>query len=146
MLNITRRTEYGLMAALHMMDCGDNLVSAKELSEIYHIPREILAKVLQRMAAGELISAVKGASGGYRLAADPRSITLTRLIEVIEGPVGIVDCVAGRDKRCLAIQNCTIRHFMAVINKKILAVMDEVTLEKIHSGKLDSFLPANGEE
>jgi Rrf2 family transcriptional regulator, cysteine metabolism repressor len=137
MLNITRRTEYGLMAALHMMDSGENLVSAKELSEIYNIPKEILAKVLQRMAAGELISAVKGASGGYRLAADPRSITLTKLIEVIEGPVGIVDCVAGRDKVCHPIRNCTIRHSMAAINKKILAVMNEVTLSKIHAGELD---------
>ncbi|HDR05911.1 MAG TPA: Rrf2 family transcriptional regulator [Candidatus Marinimicrobia bacterium] len=136
MLNLTRRTEYGLMAVLHMIDSGENLVSAKELSEIYNIPKEILAKVLQRMASGDIITAVKGANGGYRLLAKPEKISLSRLIEVIEGPVGIVDCIAGRDKLCHPIRKCTIRNSMAAINQKILAVMNEITLDKLHSGAL----------
>lgn len=133
MLNLTRRTEYGLMAILYMIDkADDTLASAKEISESYNIPREILAKVLQRLAGNNVIIAVKGASGGYKLNKPVNEISLTSFIEAVEGPIGIVDCIQDKGQRCDPIKNCNIKHSMRNVNKKILQLMDGITIEDFY--------------
>ena len=48
MLNITKTIEYGLIAMRHISE-QNNLCSAKEISEIYHVPKEIMAKTMQKL-------------------------------------------------------------------------------------------------
>ena len=93
MLKITRKVEYALIALRHFQNQEKNkLTSAKEMSKTYGIPQELLAKILQRLAREKIINAVKGPSGGYKLAVDPKTINMTKFFEIMEGPMGIMDC------------------------------------------------------
>mgnify|MGYP003572777986 CR=1 FL=1 len=60
MLQLTKRTEYGLIALVHMVDREGEFVSAREIAEVYPIPRRLLAevlKVLSRSARRCIVSA-----------------------------------------------------------------------------------------
>ena len=73
MLKITRKVEYALIALRHFQNQEkDKLTSAKEMSKTYGIPQELLAKILQRLARENIVDAVKGPAGGYKLAVDPK--------------------------------------------------------------------------
>ena len=50
MLKLTRKLEYALIALRHMQTKGELLSSTKEISDLYTIPQELLAKTLQQMA------------------------------------------------------------------------------------------------
>ena len=50
MLKITRKTEYALIALKHLQMNRNNLISAKEISNKYSIPKQLLAKILQQMS------------------------------------------------------------------------------------------------
>lgn len=130
MLKISRKVEYALIALrhLHGQNMGE-LTSAKELAQTYGVPQELLAKVLQRLAKKDIIDAVKGPRGGYRLAIDPKSIKMTELFEIIEGPMGIMDCYF--DSGCEQIDGCTIRTPINRINDSIRAMFNNMTLAEV---------------
>ena len=130
MLKISRKVEYALIALRHFhgQDMG-KLTSAKELAQTYGVPHELLAKVLQRLAKKDIIDAVKGPRGGYRLAIDPKSIKMTELFEIIEGPMGIMDCYF--DSGCEQIDGCTIRTPINRINDSIRAMFNNMTLAEV---------------
>ena len=78
MLKISRKVEYALIALRHLQGLKkEELASAKELADSYGVPKELLAKVLQRLAKKNIVDAVKGPHGGYRLAIDPERMKLT---------------------------------------------------------------------
>ena len=130
MLKISRKVEYALIALRHFHGQKDKkLTSAKELAQTYGVPQELLAKVLQRLAKKNIIHAVKGAHGGYRLSIDPENIKMTEFFEIIEGPMGIMDCYF--DSGCEQMDGCTIRTPINRINDSIRSMFNNMTLAEV---------------
>ena len=130
MLKITRKVEYALIALRHLQANKEGqLSSAKEIAETYGIPQELLAKILQRLARDDIIIAVKGAAGGYKLATDPTTINMTKFFEIMEGPMGIMDCYF--DSGCDHLHGCTIRTPINRINDSIRSMFNKMTLADI---------------
>ena len=130
MLKITRKVEYALIALRHLQaNREEQLSSAKEIAETYGIPQELLAKILQRLAREDIIIAVKGAAGGYKLVTDPNTINMTKFFEIMEGPMGIMDCYF--DSGCNQLHGCTIRTPINRINDSIRSMFNKMTLADI---------------
>ena len=66
MLKITKKVEYALIAVRHLQENKDKLVPVGEISSSYGIPREVLAKTLQKLASSNVIKSYKGPAGGYK--------------------------------------------------------------------------------
>ena len=130
MLKISRKVEYALIALRHLQNQDQGkLTTSKELANIYGVPQELLAKVLQRLSKNNIIHAVKGPSGGYRLAKDPSTIKMTEFFEIIEGPMGIMDCYF--DSSCNQLTNCTIKEPINRINDSIRSMFNNMTLAEV---------------
>ena len=69
MLRLSKKSDYALIAMKHLATRPDAAArrSAREISEAYDIPLELLAKVLQRLVRARLLVSVQGTRGGYRL-------------------------------------------------------------------------------
>jgi len=84
---LTRRACCGLLAAQHLAEHGgESSFSANDLAEIWGLPHESLAKILQRLATAGVLMSHRGINGGYTLARDPRRISVFDVIEASEGP------------------------------------------------------------
>ena len=59
MMKQTRKLEYALIALRHMQMKSCSISSTKEISGLYLIPLEILAKTLQKMARLKYINAIQ---------------------------------------------------------------------------------------
>ena len=99
------------------------------MANTYGVPQELLAKVLQRLARNNIIDAVKGPTGGYRLSKDPETIKMTEFFEIIEGPMGIMDCYF--DSGCDKLDGCSIRRPISRINDSIRTMFDNMTLAEV---------------
>ena len=130
MLKITRKVEYALIALRHLQqnERGE-LCSAKTLSSEYGIPQELLAKILQKLSKENIILSVKGPKGGYKISKDPNTVNMTKFFEIMEGPMGIVDCYF--DSNCEQLNGCTIREPINRINNSIRTMFDKMTLADI---------------
>ena len=129
MLKLTRKLEYALIALRHMHMKGGTLSSTKEISDMYTIPRELLAKTMQQMARLEYIDAVQGSQGGYRINKTLEKINLTQFIEELEGPFGMVNCSISSD--CIQLNNCNIRMPINKINDNIRSIFNDIPITDI---------------
>ena len=130
MLRLTKNTDYALMA-IHFMDCQDIDVVAntKALAEIYNIPSELLAKIMQMLAKRGVLKSVSGPKGGYLLTRSADRITLAEVIEAVEGPVRILRC---EDDECAQMERCTVRLPLMKINQKIVAYLDGMSVAQLY--------------
>lgn len=130
MLKLTRKVEYALIALRYMDRNKDrNCASAKEISDLYHIPLSLLSKILQTLSKVEIIQAVQGAHGGYILNINPEDFSMTELINVLEGPLGIMDC--SIDSECTQLDTCNIKSPITKVNHAIINVLNNITLADI---------------
>ncbi len=130
MLKLTKKVEYALIALQEMQLKDNNVVTnAKELSDKFDISISLLAKVLQQMARHNIVKPIQGPSGGYRLYKPLEQIQFDNFIEIIEGPIGIVDClnVPG----CSHTETCNIRVPIERINNMIKEIFSNMTLADI---------------
>ena len=133
MLKLTKRVEYALISLVHISEQDDNVnSSAKQIADKYFIPGEILAKILQKLASLDMVKSIKGPKGGYQLSCDINNINILDFIQMIEGPIGIVDCTISND--CNQLNSCTIKGPLVRINSKIIETLKNITLDQLSRG------------
>ncbi len=129
MLRLSKKTEYALIALKEIaLNSGKQVTTAREISDIHRIPRDLLAKILQVLARNGFIRSMQGAHGGYVLNKPIDEITLQALLEILEGPVGMVDCLIPGKEICVREETCSIRHQLLQINQRVLKILQDVTL------------------
>jgi Rrf2 family protein len=140
-LKLSKKADYGLMALQYIasVQYGDlvnaRVVNTKEIAEEYHIPVELLAKVLQTLAKHGLIESHNGPKGGYLLARRANAITIAQVLEAIEGPIGITDCYHDKDASvCVQHEHCNIRTPLLKVQDSIYQLLSNMTVEDMLGG------------
>jgi Rrf2 family protein len=127
MLKLTKKADYGLIAMKHLAEHADlGACSAKDLAEMYNIPQEALAKILQRLAKAKLLASQQGINGGYTLSRDPRLISAFDVIRAIEGPMFITSCSPNGE--CDQSDRCTVKGPLQNVSKSIEQVLSQLTI------------------
>ena len=83
MLQLTKRTEYGLIALTHLAHRAGSVASVREICDRYPVPRRLVAEVLKDLCHARLVESHRGAGGGYRLARSPEAISVGDVVEVV---------------------------------------------------------------
>lgn len=134
MLQLTKRTEYGLIALVHMADHEGRVVSVREIGEHYPVPRRLMAEVLKDLAHAGIVESQRGATGGYALARSADLITLAQIVTTLEGEPSITNCV-GHDpsahESCDIAPTCRIRSPLHRIREGIHGLMERTTLRSL---------------
>ena len=73
-----------------------------------------------------MVRGVRGSRGGFVLSRDPSEIKLSDLLQVLEGPMAIVDCVGLEE--CHRADGCVTRQVWSLLNQTFLDVLDSITL------------------
>src|SRR5436853_7911210 len=133
MLRFTKRADYGLMA-IHYIAVHEDLgaVNAKRIADEFHIPAELLAKILQRLSKRKLILSTNGPKGGYVLARRPAEISVGDVVRALEGPINIVSCLEG-ESDCPQMAHCNLRRPVQKIQAAISQVLDTMSLAELVS-------------
>ncbi len=128
MLKLTKKADYGLIAMRHLAEHADlGACSAKDLAEMYSMPQEALAKILQKLTKSGLLVSQYGTNGGYTLARDPRRISAFEVIRAIDGPLFITSCSAAEGD-CDQSDRCTVREPLRKVSRSIEEVLNRLTI------------------
>lgn len=126
MLRLNKLTDYAVVILSHM--ARQNLqASTSALAAETGVNEPTVAKVLKDLVRAGLVNSTRGASGGYALNDAPERITVRQVIEAIEGPIALADCVDGHAVGC-AVQVCGTRGNWDQVNAALIAALDQVTL------------------
>ena len=141
MLRLTKKADYGLMALKYLAEhSNDPSISARDIAEAYHIPPQLLAKVLQRLAKVGILRSHAGMSGGYSLIRQPREISAFEVIHAIDGPLFITSCFKGA-KSCDLTASCTVKEPLARVNDTISGVLKSISIQDLAEGEQPAHEP-----
>ncbi|MGH9586980.1 MAG: RrF2 family transcriptional regulator [Acidobacteriaceae bacterium] len=131
MLRLTKKADYGLMALKYLAEHSDEpSLSAKDIASAYHIPPQLLAKILQLLAREGLLRSHAGMNGGYSLTRKPQTITVFEVIRIIDGPLFITSCVTDAGV-CDLTSSCTIKEPLARVNDSISDVLKNIRISDL---------------
>jgi Rrf2 family protein len=130
-LRLTKKADYGLMALKYLAEhAGEPSLSAKDIAEAYHIPAQLLAKILQRLTREGLLRSHAGMNGGYSLSKDASDISAFEVIRAIDGPLFITSCTTGTSV-CDLTASCTIKEPLARVNESIVNLLKDTKISDL---------------
>ena len=137
MLRLTKKADYGLMALKFLAEHADQAsLSAKDIAEAYHIPPQLLAKILQRLAKVGILRSHAGMNGGYSLLKQAREISAFEVIHAIDGPLFITSCGPSHSG-CDLTDSCTIKEPLARVNDSISGLLRSISIADLADAKTE---------
>ncbi len=108
-MQITRQADYAIRAVLYISKLGQNQRAAtSQIALEQHIPPSFLAKIISQLSIAGLLQTSRGARGGVMLAKRPEEITLLDVVESIDGPIALNECV-NDENVCSFGDDCPLR-------------------------------------
>ena len=131
MLCLSKTTGY-VVAAMSSLD-GPNghSVTVREVADSTNISRTYLSKIVKSLVEKGLVKTKRGYTGGLLLTRPPEEISLMEIVEAVEGPEWIGDCLLGMDDCNL----CPTREFWKEVSKLIRI--------ELHTKKLNEWTRLN---
>ncbi len=112
---------------------ASRLISAKDLCGRFGLSFTLVSKILQRLTAAGVVTSVQGPKGGYSLARSPHDITLSELIQAVEGGNDIIHCASTDHNNCKVKSSCNIKDGMVLVNKRWNNMLNAFTLSDFMS-------------
>ena len=131
MLRINKLSDYATVIMSFMARRPDETYSAAKIAERLDIAQPTVSKILKLLARGNLLSAQRGANGGYALGRDPGQISIAQIIDAIEGiPLGLTEC-SSMPGVCTKESSCAIRGNWQTISAAVRRGLEGVTLAEM---------------
>ena len=101
-MKLSSKARYGLKAMCYMADRhGEGVISLSTMSSSIGVSEKYLEQLISTLRKAGLISANRGANGGYFLSKDPDDISVGEIIRALEDGLVIIDCLSGEcDSKC----------------------------------------------
>jgi Rrf2 family protein len=95
-MQITRQADYAVRAVLYLAKIGpETRAATSQIAQEQQIPPSFLAKIVSQLSVAGLLQTSRGARGGVSLARGPEQISLLEVVEAIDGPILLNECVAS---------------------------------------------------
>jgi len=130
-MKISTKGRYGLRILLDLaLHENDTPRLIRDIARSQQISEKYISRLIIDLRRGGMVRSIRGAKGGFRIAKEPREITLLDIVEVMEGPLSIVDCVRVPEK-CMRNDKCAAHEIWHKLNSEIRESMRKVTLQDI---------------
>lgn len=132
-MKLSSKTKYGLKACHFLgINYPNNTVSASTLESYVSVSGKYLEKIMRMLSSRNVVSANRGANGGYYLSRPPKDITIGEIVRALEDDMEIIECVK-EDGKCKC---CPSSGVWKRLHKGINQLLDSMTLEQMIKGEL----------
>jgi FeS assembly SUF system regulator len=128
MIILSKLADYGVIVAAHLAARPDRQETAAVIAAATRLPPATVAKLLKALAHAGLVTATRGAAGGYRLARRPALISVAAVVAAIDGDIGMTQCSVHATE-CERTNYCPTRPHWAAINRAVGAALSAISLD-----------------
>ncbi len=132
-MKLSSKTHYGLMAC-HVLgrNYPDTPVSASALENCISVSGKYIEQIMRMLSKRNIVTANRGANGGYYLARPPKEITVGEVVRALEDDMEIIECVKDGGKcKC-----CPSSKVWKKLYDGINDLLDGITLEQMIKGEV----------
>lgn len=132
---ITQKMKYALKALMELAveRAGEGRpLRIEEIATKSDTPKRFLEHILLEIRNAGVIASVRGRHGGYVLIKEPREVSLSELMRLIDGPIAPLPCLSRRAyQRCEDCPDenaCRLRQVFGQVFWSYLVLIDSLTL------------------
>lgn len=132
MIRIGKMTDYGIVLLSYFASNPEaKAFTARDLALEAKLPLPTVSKILKTLCRGELLFSHRGVNGGYRLGQAADSISIARIIEVLEGPIALTECSSHRPgaDNCGLESHCPVMNNWQKISLTVRRSLEQLTLK-----------------
>ena len=134
-MRLSRRSEYGLRALTDLVRHeGEGPIALATLASRNQLPAKFLEQIMATLKHGGIVRTTLGAHGGYAMSVDPRTVSIGRVVRLLDGALAPLPCVSlryyGRCS-CPDEATCPLRDVMIDVRDAMLEILDRETLEQL---------------
>ncbi len=131
-MRISTKGRYGLRILLdlaaHQADGRPRLI--REIAKSQQISDKYVSRLILALRDAGIVDSLRGARGGYSIAKPLDQVTLLEAIETMEGPLEVVECLAGAAE-CERAAACGPRQFWRQFNDEIRGILQKYTVQDL---------------
>jgi FeS assembly SUF system regulator len=132
MLRMSKLADYSFILLAQMVSENKPSWAASELADRTTLPAPTVAKLMKVLAKAGIVTGQRGATGGYRLAAPAKEISVARIVEAVDGPIALTDCVVeGETHDCAVKSMCPMHGGWGKVNSAMRVALDNVFLSDL---------------
>lgn len=95
-IELSQKCQYALRAIFELARrYNEGPVKISEIAEAQAIPPRFLENILNQLKRDGIVDSRRGKAGGYVLALQPEILSVGAVIELIQGPLSVVECDGG---------------------------------------------------
>lgn len=104
---ISTRGRYAIRVMIDLAEHEDgNYIPLKDIAARQEISKKYLEIIVKDMVAGGLLTGASGKGGGYKLCRKPEDYNVGEILELMEGTLSPVVCIAKGDIDCPRKDSC----------------------------------------
>lgn len=107
---------------------ADGFVTLKDVAARQEISEKYLEIIVKKLVKGDLLTAVSGKGGGYRLSKSPKEYKINFILELMEGPLSPVACLKPGQEACPRSKDCRTLALWQGLDKVIAGYLSQFTL------------------
>ena len=131
----TSHADFALRVLLYLRVAPGRQGSVAEIAEAHDVSRHHLVKVVQHLAAADIVATSRGRGGGVRLVRDPSSISVGEVMRAMEKDFAVVECL-GPARFCRVAGVSGARSVFSRALDAYFEVLDRSSLEDIAANDL----------
>ena len=131
-MKISAKARYGLRILIDIAinETPERPRLMKEICEAESLSEKFTSRLVIPLREKGMIRSLRGKQGGFRLAKSPADITLLDVIETLQGPISLLDCL-DESSTCTRSAKCPTRLIWNDANSAIKNTLRAITLESI---------------
>lgn len=135
---VTREADYAVRCVVEVARSGRT--SAAQVARVQGISPTFLGKIVQSLAKAGILATRRGVGGGISLAKATEDFTLLQVIEAIEGPLWINECLLSPD-RCTHVGTCPAYPYLCEAQARLREALDVTFAELLAEPEAPGFAP-----
>jgi len=130
-MKMSSRGKYGTRALLDLaLEGNGQPVPLREIARRQQIPLAYLEHLMAPLLNAGIVRSLRGAKGGVWLARSPAEIKLNQVIELLEGSIAPVECLANPGE-CSRSGSCAVRDIWGELERAMNSVLGSTTLQNL---------------
>ncbi len=129
---ISRKSDYAIRAISYILMNRNEKISTKKIAEDLNIPYKFLTQIFLELVRKGILVSERGSRGCIRLKKMPHEVSLLDIIEAVEGPFKLHQCIADFNEACFFAGNCLIKEKLLETERETRRLLASTTLDKIN--------------
>ena len=130
-MQITRQADYAVRAVVYLAERGPGKpIATAEIARQQHIPSTFLAKIVPQLAAAGIVNTLRGAHGGIRLGRPAENISLLEIVETIDGPIRLNECLSDPGL-CPLGENCAVHQAWCQVQASLVDQLGHTNMAQL---------------